>query len=126
VGDLALIVVAFIPYYLVRGMVVERAEEATDRAIRLVELEQRLGIYGKSQTQGWILSNDFLIDLFNGIYVHAHFPLMAAIGIWLFFFRRPRYLLFRNAFLISGAIGMVIFNLFPWPRRACYHCPTAW
>lgn len=104
---------AFVLYYLVRGLVVERANEATSRAIRLVELEQRLGLFWETQMQAWIMSSEMLVKLFNGIYVYAHFPLVAAIGLWLFFFHRPRYVLFRNAFLISGAIGLVIFNLFP-------------
>ena len=105
--------VAFVLYYLVRGLVVERASEATSRAIRLVELEQRLGLFWETQMQAWIMSSEMLVKLFNGIYVYAHFPLVAAIGLWLFFFHRPRYVLFRNAFLISGAIGLVIFNLIP-------------
>ncbi len=105
--------VAFVLYYLVRGMVVDRAPEATSRAIQLVELEQRLGLWWEVQMQAWIMSSHLLVKLFNGIYVYAHFPLVAGIGLWLFFLHRRRYVLFRNAFLISGAIGLLIFNLFP-------------
>ena len=71
--DMALIVVAFVLYYMVRGAVVERAGEATSRAIRLV----------------------------------------AAIGLWMFFLHRSQFIVFRNAFLISGGIGLILFNLFP-------------
>lgn len=123
VWDLALIVVAFIFYYLVRGAVVERAPEATSRAIRLVELEQKLGLFWETQMQAWIMSSELLIKLFNGIYVYAHFPLIVGIGLWLFFFHRKRYILYRNAFLIAGGIGLIMFNwlpmapprLLPWP-----------
>jgi len=121
--DLALIVVAFVFYYLVRGAVVERAPEATSRAIRLVELEQKLGLFWEIQMQDWIMSSELLIKLFNGIYVYAHFPLIAGIGLWLFFLHRPLYIRYRNAFLVAGGIGLIFFNwmpmapprLLPWP-----------
>ena len=111
--DLALIVVAFLLYYLVRGVVVERAGEATSRAIWLVELEKSLGLFWEGQMQAWVMSSDILAHLFNNIYVYAHFPLIIIIGLWLFFFHRERYVLLRNAFLISGGIGLIIFNLLP-------------
>ncbi len=111
--DLALIVVAFVLYYMVRGAVGERAEEATQRAIRLVELEKSLGLFQEAEMQAWVMSSELAVRVFNGIYVWGHFPVIAAVGLWLFFFRRRSFILFRNAFLISGGIGLIIYNLFP-------------
>ncbi len=111
--DLALIVVAFVLYYLVRGAVVERAGEATSRAIRLLEMEKSMGLFWEGQMQAWIISSEITVRVFNGIYVWAHFPVVAGVGLWLFFFHRPLFILFRNAFLISGGIGLIIFNLYP-------------
>lgn len=111
--DLALMAIAFLLYYLVRGLVVERASEATTRAIRLAELEQRLGLFWEIQMQAWIMSSDLLVRFFNAVYVYAHFPLIVVVGLWLFFFHRSQYVRYRNAFLISGAIGLILFNLFP-------------
>ncbi|OFW64384.1 MAG: hypothetical protein A2Y74_09865 [Actinobacteria bacterium RBG_13_63_9] len=111
--DLALIVVAFVLYYLVRGAAIERAGEATSRAIRLLELEKSMGLFWETQMQAWVMSSEVAVGVFNGIYVWAHFPLVAAIGLWLFFFHRRLFILFRNAFLISGGIGLIIFNLYP-------------
>jgi membrane-associated phospholipid phosphatase len=114
VVELLVVGVAFVFYYLVRGMVVERTFEATSRAIRIVELEQRLGLWvWETKMQAWVMSSDVLVHLFNNIYVYAHFPLIIIIGLWLFFFHRERYVLLRNAFLISGGIGLIIFNLLP-------------
>jgi len=124
VVELLIVGVAFVFYYLVRGFVVERTVEATSRAIRIVELEQRLGLWvWESKMQAWVMSSDLLVQLFNNIYVYAHFPLIVIVGLWLFFFHRRRYVLLRNAFLISGGIGLIIFNvlptapprLLPWP-----------
>ncbi len=122
-ADFVLIVVAFLFYYLVRGAVEERAPEATSRAIHLVELEQKLGLFWEAQLQQWAMSSDMLIRAGNWIYVYAHFPLIAGIGLALFFFQRQRYILYRNAFLVAGGIGLIFFNwlpmapprMLPWP-----------
>jgi membrane-associated phospholipid phosphatase len=114
VVELLIVGVAFVLYYLVRGFVVERTFEATSRAIRVVELERSLGLWvWETKLQAWVMSSHVLVQLFNGIYVYAHFPLIIVIGLWLFFFHRQRYVLLRNAFLISGGIGLIIFNLLP-------------
>ena len=123
IWDLALMVGGFLVYYLVRGAVAGREPEATSRAINLVELEQRLGIFWEGRWQSWAMSQDPLIHFGNWFYVYAHFPLIAIIGLLLFFLQRQRYILYRNAFLITGAIGLVFFTslpmapprLLPWP-----------
>ncbi len=66
-----------------RGAVVERAGEATSRAIRLVELEKSMGLFWETQMQAWVMSSEVAVRVFNGIYVWAHFPLVAAIGLWM-------------------------------------------
>jgi membrane-associated phospholipid phosphatase len=87
--------------------------DAYSRAFGIVELERRMGLLWEKDMQAWIMSSRHLVDLFNGIYVYVHFPAVILIGLWLFFFHRKRYVLFRNAFLISGAIGLIIFNFLP-------------
>ena len=112
--EIFLVIVAFIFYYVSRGLVVERTAEATSRAVHVVELEQRLGIFlWETKMQAWVASSEILAQIFNNIYVYAHIPVIGGIGLWLFFFHRQRYVLLRNAFLISGAIGLIIFNLLP-------------
>ena len=111
--DLTLIAVGFLLYYLVRGSMAADVSVAYSRAFDIVELERRLGLFWEKDMQAWAMSSRFLVDLFNSIYVYAHFPVIVVIGLWLFFFHRRRYVLFRNAFLISGAIGLIIFNWLP-------------
>jgi membrane-associated phospholipid phosphatase len=112
--EIFLVSMAFVFYYVSRGLVVERTAEATSRGIQIVELEQRLGIFlWETKMQAFVSSSEILAHIFNNIYVYAHFPLIGIIGLWLFFFHRERYVLLRNAFLISGGMGLIIFNLFP-------------
>ena len=51
--------------------------------------------------------------LFNFIYFWLDFPLIVAVGFWLYFFRRHEYTVARDALLLSGAIASSIYNLFP-------------
>src|SRR4030095_15466807 len=46
-------------------------------------------------------------------YLYGHLPLIGALAVWLYFRHRRQYLLMRNAFLISGAIALVIYLKFP-------------
>src|SRR4030042_1063527 len=128
--EIFLVSVAFVFYYVSRGLVVERTAEATSRGIQIVELEQRLGIFlWETKMQAFVSSSELLAHIFNNIYVYAHFPLIGIIGLWLFFVHRAREVLLRNGFLIPGGIGLIIFNLFPtapprllpWPLRSEEH-----
>lgn len=100
-------------YFLVRGSVVGRATEAMARGLAVLHLEDTLGVLWELELQAWGLSSRFLIELWNGIYFWGHFPTILAIGAWLYFFHRHQYTLLRNALLLSGALGLVIYGLFP-------------
>ena len=111
--DLFLVVFAFFLYSVVREMAGGRVSAAESHTLDLVQMEQALGIFQETRIQDWIMSSDTLIRFFNAVYTYGHFPLIGALGVWLFIFHRERYLLFRNAFFVAGAIGLLIFNLFP-------------
>ena len=53
--------------------------------------------------QAWVISGEIAVRVFNGIYVWAHFPLVAAIGLILFnlFPTAPPRLLFWSYGLID-------------------------
>ena len=111
--ELLLILVAYFSYHLVRGAVNGRVEDAFTNAAGLIRLEQSLGIFWEVQLQGLILSNAFLIDFFNWVYIWGHIPIVGALAFWIYFFRRDCFARYRNAFLISGAIGLIFFVTLP-------------
>ena len=49
----------------------------------------------------------------NWIYIWAHWPVIASFAVWIWFRDKEGYRTFRNALLLSGAVGLVIFALFP-------------
>ncbi len=111
--EVLLVVPAYVLYQLVRGTVDGRTSEAFHRAAKLVDVEQALGIFWEAELQSLILTWGIAVRLANTAYVWGHLPVIIVIAIWLLTFHRQRYPLFRNAFLISGAIGLLLFWLIP-------------
>jgi len=112
--EVILIAVAYVAYQLVRGVVeAGRVEAAFSNANALIRFERSVGIFCEVQLQGLILSNSFLIDFFNWIYIWGHLPVVVVLAIWIYLFRRGAFARYRNAFLISGAIGLVFFITLP-------------
>jgi hypothetical protein len=110
-------------YYLVRGQATERVGEAVARGVAIVEFEQGLGIFWEVELQRAILDYDLLVQGLNAFYLYGHLPVIGALALWLYFWHRPQYLLMRNAFLVSGAIGLVFYLNFPTapPRLLAQH-----
>jgi hypothetical protein len=78
-----------------------------------MDWERTLGIFWEPRLQEVVLHRKPLIDLFNFIYFWMDFPLIVVVGFALYFFRRHEYTVARDAILLSGAIALVIYNLFP-------------
>jgi hypothetical protein len=106
------VLVGFV-YFLIRGSVVDRVDEATSRAVGLMNLERSLGLFWEPAMQGWILSSRFLIDLFNGIYFWSHMPIIVGVAVVLFWRRHDVYVLVRNAFVVSAVVALVMYFLLP-------------
>jgi hypothetical protein len=113
-GAEILLVASALPlYYLVRGIAHQRVDEAVNRGVAIVNLEKSLGIFWEVQLQSWILPYDWLVSFLNAFYLYGHLPIIGVLAVWMYFWHRPQYLVMRNAFLLSGAIGLIIFVNFP-------------
>jgi hypothetical protein len=113
ISEIALVAIAFLLYFLVRGMVVDRDAEALANAQDIIDFERALGIYWEPALQEWILPHRWLVSTMNFVYFWLDFPLIVAVGLWLYFTHRHHYTVARDAMLISGAIALVIYNLYP-------------
>lgn len=111
--ELVAVAVAALVYYLVRGAVSDRAEEAFHRARDILELEQRFWLDWETAIHESILGSNALIDFANGTYFWGHMPLLIVLAVWLWRSHRTIWRTFRNALLISAAVGMVCYFLVP-------------
>jgi len=111
--EVGIIALAAYIYFLVRGLIQTRVSDAMDNAWWLVSLERRLGLFHEATIQRWLLDRDWLVTLANSIYIYGHWPVVAGTLTWLLVRHRELFPLYRSALLISGAIGIMSFVLFP-------------
>ncbi len=113
VFEIGLVAIAFLLYFTVRGLVVDRADEALANANDIIDIERALGVYWEPRLQEWILDHHFWVQAMNFVYFWLDFPLIVVVGIFMYFRRRHEYTVARDAMLLSGAISLVIYNFFP-------------
>jgi PAP2 superfamily len=111
--EAVVVAAAFLVYFFIRGAVVDRAGEALGRGLDLIQLERDLGIYWELEMQSWILDSKPAIKILNWIYFWGHMPVIIAAAVYLYVRHRPAYFLVRNAFLASGAIGVLLYWAYP-------------
>jgi hypothetical protein len=111
--EAALLVGLMLVYWLIRGAIPTRTADAFARADQIIQLEQKLGFFWESGWQEHILGNHALIDIANGIYLYGHLPILILAGIWLYMQSREHYRVYRNALLISAALGLFFYGFFP-------------
>lgn len=115
-----LLIGAVFAYFAVRAVTEGSQEQAHRNAERVVDLERSLGFFWEPTWQAAIDGSHLLVTLANWAYIYGHWPVIAVVAIWLAASHPGTYRLMRNAFLVSGAIGLVIFVAFPTapPRLA--------
>ena len=111
--EIGVVALLMLVYFGIRGGLPEPAEEARARSVQLIEVEQSLGIYVEQKLQQHVIDNDLLRNLANQVYVWAHFPVIIALAIWLYWRDRAKYSLYRDAILMSAVIGLFAYGLFP-------------
>ena len=108
--------------YLAAGRVVNSEFEATAmaNAWRIVELEQRLGLFWEPAWQEWaitsaqpLLGKGGLALLFNWAYIITFTPVMTSISVTLYITDRAAFRHYRNILLLSYGLAIVIFIAFP-------------
>lgn len=108
-----LLIGAVFAYFAVRAVTEGSQNQALRNAERVMSLERSLGFFWEPTWQAAIESSHLMVSLANWAYIYGHWPVITVVAIWLAASRPGTYRLMRNAFLVSGAIGLVIFVSFP-------------
>ncbi len=107
------ITAAFLAYLAVRWFANGSEEAAFRHAARLLDVEAALGIDVEKQVQGAVLHLPGVIDFFNFVYAWTYWPYIISTFVIAWFWRRSVFTLYRNAMLISGTVGLIVFSLLP-------------
>jgi len=111
--ELAIVLAGVLVYFGVRGMTEGSVGLATRNAAWILDLERSLGIDVEAQVQAPFSASAALTTVANWVYIWGHWPVIAATLLWLVLRHPAEYVRTRNALLVSGAVGMVVFALFP-------------
>ena len=111
--EVGIIAVAYFTYFGVRAMTAGELNHALSNSLAIVEFEAALGLFLEPTVQATVVGYHWAVNLANWIYLFGHWPIVIAVGIWLYRRDWSRYRLYRNALILSGAIGLVIFMVYP-------------
>ena len=112
-GQITLFLAAYLTYFGVRVLTEGSTNEAAHNALSLIRLERQLGLAWEGTVQQAVVAHHALVSLANGVYMYGHWPVILVAGILLFRYRPSHYLRLRDACLLSGLVGLLVFGLFP-------------
>jgi len=111
--QLALYMLANTTYEIARGMADGRAVQAFANGERVIDIEQNTGTFFEPTVQAFLITETWLIDFANTIYLNAQFSVLLGFLIWMYFWRNDQYYFFRNMFFVSLGLALVGYIGFP-------------
>jgi hypothetical protein len=113
VWDFGVVLAVMGLYFLARGQAPSRIDAAVGLSLRLVNAERSLHIFREPALQQASIHLHWARELANVTYAYLHFPVMAVVGVWLWWRGRDRFIFMRNVMFVSMAIGIVFYYLLP-------------
>ncbi|MDA0262619.1 MAG: phosphatase PAP2 family protein [Chloroflexi bacterium] len=87
---------------------------AFNNAWRVIKFESDLGIFWEPVMQAWAIdSAKAMVVFFNWAYIVTFWPIILTTAVILYFTNRTKYRYYRNVVLVSFAIAVVAFMVFP-------------
>ena len=100
-------------YFRVRGLTEGSVGLAQEHARDIVQFERSLGINVETGLQDLVAPSGSLQTFANWIYVWGHWPVIIVTMLWLAWRHRVEFLRLRDAMMVSGALGLVVFMSYP-------------
>ena len=126
-AELALYAGFYLLYLLLRAPALGGESQALDNASLLINLERSLGLFQEPAIQSWFLANaQPLVVFLNWVYIATYWPVIFAVALALYIFRRPTYRHYRNLIAVHLALALILFVLFPLapPFKTAYLVDT--
>jgi membrane-associated phospholipid phosphatase len=112
-GQAAIVGSGLFCYFQVRGLTAADPATAVEHAHDLIRFEQAIGIDVEGAVQDAVTPYDALSTFANWIYIWGHRPVIIATMLWLGWRHRQVFVRLRDAMLISGGLGLVVFVTYP-------------
>lgn len=121
--DWAIAISVVMVYFLLRGQAGGDKELALTVTRYLIEFERATGTFWEPTIQEMSLRAHWIQELANAVYAYLHFPVLIAVGLWLWFKRRTEFLFLRGVMFISMVFGLAFYYFLPAapPRLLALH-----
>jgi hypothetical protein len=121
--DWAIALSVILIYFILRGQAGGDQELALTVTRYLVEFERATHTFWEPTIQQASLQAHWIQELANAVYAYLHFPVLIAVGLWLWFKRRAEFLFLRTVMFISMVFGLAFYYLLPAapPRLLALH-----
>jgi len=111
--QVAIVLLGAFIYFRVRGLTDSATTVAVDHAHDLFHAEQVLGIDVEPSLQSPLHGSEALETFANWVYIWGHWPVIIVTMAWLVLRHREVFLELRDAMLVSGALGIIVFVSYP-------------
>ncbi len=107
--------IGYFLYMFTRKLAFQDVEAiAFDNAQRLISFETSINLFFEVDLQSWLLTNlGNLVRFFNWSYIITFFPVIIPTAIILYKVDVQKYVFYRNIVLLSFAVALMVFALFP-------------
>ncbi|MEV8563324.1 phosphatase PAP2 family protein [Streptomyces sp. NPDC051917] len=110
---IGIVIAAVTCYFGVRGLTDSSQAKALHDAARVEAAERGLHLDWEPTVQSLVVNHQAITRLLNWIYIFGHWPVIALTLIWLLSRHPEVYARTACAMLLSGAVGLVAFAVFP-------------
>jgi hypothetical protein len=111
--QVAVVLGAVTAYFLVRGATEGSVRQAVGNAGHVVEFERFFGLDVEESLQSAVAGWPAATTVLSWIYIWGHWPVIAVSLVWLARRHPLVYFRTRDAMLVSGAVGLIVFITFP-------------
>jgi membrane-associated phospholipid phosphatase len=111
--QIALFVGGYVLYEVVRATFANGGYKPFGDATKIINLERTLHIFVEPNIQAWALNMRWLMDAADWTYLNGHFFVTLAVLVFIYLRRNDSFYFVRNMFLISMAIALVGYALYP-------------
>lgn len=113
IRQFALFMFAYYGYQMVRGIADGKGEAAFANGDRLIDIERSLGTFFEPGLQQALITEQWLIDAANWMYLNTQFVITTGFLVWLYLFRNEHFYFVRNMFMVSMGLALIGYSLYP-------------
>ncbi len=111
--QIGLFAFADVCYETVRGIAEGKEAVAFDNARLLIDAEVATGTFFEPDVQQALISQRWLIDVANFLYMNSHFVLTTGFLVWMYLRRNESFYFLRNMFMIAMGLALIGYTLMP-------------